>query len=380
MNGAEILEQIFQKALSNRKTRFPEKIERKVAVLVERIDKNKSVVSALVTSLLKKIQSPEQDVRLHRADFKGGYSARVLDTKITTPFFKTHFSRYANKESSFLTLATREKIKWTKRNGQALKIRDADFKSAFLEILDDVESENAAPDLVLECLFSHLITVSESERTILNAVANDLPSFSATLSIALVVEMLVEHFSMKKSSRLPVIAVFTIYQALLKIVRKYEGTTLLPLKSHTSSDRKGFGDIEIVDASSTAIEIVEVKHNIALDRYLILDVVKKSARSSIKRYYVLTTALPCFKSVDEEKAINDLTLKVKYETGLEVIANGIVQSLKYYLRFVDNLQAFINGYTENLIADLQSSTEVTIQHIQEWKTILERHHLSSNEP
>ena len=81
-------------------------------------------MSALVTSLVKKIITPKQDIRLHRTDFEGGYSARSLDTSITAPFFKKYFPKYANKESAFLTLATREKIKWTKTAGKNLKIRD----------------------------------------------------------------------------------------------------------------------------------------------------------------------------------------------------------------------------------------------------------------
>lgn len=36
-------------------------------------------ISALVTSLVKNITDPKQDIRLHRMDFKGGYSARSLD-------------------------------------------------------------------------------------------------------------------------------------------------------------------------------------------------------------------------------------------------------------------------------------------------------------
>jgi DNA (cytosine-5)-methyltransferase 1 len=89
--------------------------------LVDKIDSNKSIVSALVTSLVKKTISPTQDVRLHRMDFENGYSARTLDTQVISPFFKRYFPKYANKESSFLTLATRERLRWDLTEGQSLK-------------------------------------------------------------------------------------------------------------------------------------------------------------------------------------------------------------------------------------------------------------------
>jgi DNA (cytosine-5)-methyltransferase 1 len=91
-------------------------IKQDVDILIAKIGSNESLVSALIISLVKKICEPSQDIRLHRTDFENGYSARVLDTQITYPFFKDNFPKYANKESSFLTLATRERIKWTKDN------------------------------------------------------------------------------------------------------------------------------------------------------------------------------------------------------------------------------------------------------------------------
>jgi DNA (cytosine-5)-methyltransferase 1 len=117
----EILTNVYQVAETLDLSNVLPAIKQDVDVLIEKIDSNKSLVSALVTSLLKKIAQPTQDIRLHRTDFENGYSARVLDTQVTSPFFKDYFPKYANKESSFLTLATRERIKWTKEEGESLK-------------------------------------------------------------------------------------------------------------------------------------------------------------------------------------------------------------------------------------------------------------------
>lgn len=109
MNYSEIINEYYKKSKNN-DTQIDEIILNNVKTLIENIESNKSIITALVTSCVKKISSPKQDIRLHRTDFKKGYSARNLDTHYITPFFKAHFPKYANKETGFLTLATREKI------------------------------------------------------------------------------------------------------------------------------------------------------------------------------------------------------------------------------------------------------------------------------
>jgi DNA (cytosine-5)-methyltransferase 1 len=378
MNPTEILETLLHKAISITKSKkeleFSDEIKSNVDVLVNKIDKNKSLLSALVTSLLKKIIEPKQDIRLHRTDFKGGYSARSLDTSITAPFFKKHFPKYANKESSFLTLATREKIKWTISAGKNLKIRDKEVKKSFLELFDNVENKKIKPEECLIYIFSKLVLLSQQQKMVFDETIESA-NFSEIININTVLQMLERHFETKLGSRLPVIAIYSIYQQLFKEVKRYEGKTLGLLNVHTSSDKHGFGDIEIWNADKTPFEMVEIKHNIPIDRNLIFDLVKKSQNTSIRRYYILTTSRENFVSKDEEEYINKFILKIKKDSGLDVIANGIFPSLKYYLRFIDDFKKFIQTYTQNLITDSKISTEIKEFHIVEWKNILREHHI-----
>ncbi|MCU0425250.1 MAG: restriction endonuclease, SacI family [Candidatus Kapabacteria bacterium] len=348
--------------------RYNKSVESRVEVLMTHLLKNKSVVAALFTSLIKKIVSPEQDVRLARTEFEGGYSGRSLDTHVTAPFFKRHFPTYANKESSFLTLATRESIKWTLTDGQELKIRNDELKQAFLHILDDVETRRNAAKEYLLCLIHLLLLRSKDEAKIFDDFLVTQESASA-VGIYQIVTMLREHFALPYSSRLPVIALQTAYQMLLPSVARYAGKHLEALKSHTSSDRKSFGDIEIFDEQGKPFEVVEVKHNIPLDRYIIADIVKKAHSTVIQRYYALTTHEPNFTDAAEEIYVQDFVLKIKQQSGLEVIPNGIIPSLKYYLRFIENYEHFLLNYAQNLVADAQISTEITAAHLQEWQKI-----------
>lgn len=181
--------------------------------------------------------------------------------------------------------------------------------------------------------------------------------------------MLAKHFQIKKSSRLPVIAIYSIYEVLFDKFDRYKNKKLVPLQVHTSSDKHGFGDIEIYTKNNQPFEIVEIKHNIPIDEYLIFDVIKKMSSIDVDRYYILTTFHNSFRNSDEEKKVSEIILNTKKEQGVDIIANGILTTLKYYLRFIDNYEDFLKCYTKNLIKDAKVSTEIKDFHIEEWNKI-----------
>jgi DNA (cytosine-5)-methyltransferase 1 len=238
-----------------------------------------------------------------------------------------------------------------------------------LVLLDAVENKAIKPDETLMYLFERLYTLSVNEKMIFEETVNT-SDFIDIINIDSVLAMLRLHFSMKLSSRLPVIAIYSIYRQLFKQVKRYDNKILRPLNVHTSADKHGYGDIEIWNDNNTPFEMVEIKHNIPVDRNLIFDVAKKSENTSIERYYILTTATCNFTSQEEEEYINKFILKIKKDTGLEIIANGIFTTLKYYLRFIDDYKEFVKTYTRNLIDDSKNSAEIKEFHISKWRDIL----------
>jgi len=369
----EILEYIYKESLKTHHFNIDDDLINSINVLISNIDRNKSLVSALTTGLIKKILDPNQDVRYHRIDFPQGYSARSLDTRVTVPFFKQHFPKYANKESAFLTLATRERIPWTLEEGKSMKIRNKEVKNCFLYIFDKIEN-GSDPKEILMYLFSKLQELTSQQQLIFDEALNEI-DLSSILNINIVLEMLKNHFSMPYSSRLPVIAIYSVYQELFKQLKRYEDKILSPLNVQTSSDKHGFGDVQIWNNDRTPFEMIEIKHKIPIDRNMIFDIVKKVQGTSIRKYYILTTSEENFLSDIEEKYINAFILKIKKDFGLEIIANGIIFTLKYYLRFIDDYNQFILTYTGNLINDAKNSTEITEEHISFWIKELKKHSL-----
>lgn len=370
----EVLEANYQKAVrlvdENRLDLIPIEIQLSLDPLIKKIETDKSLIQVIVTSLLKKILQPQQDIRFHMSKFKDGYSARVLDTRLTTPFFKKYFPKYANKETAFLTKATRAEIVWDLNTGQNLPLRSKDLVIPFLILIDKIQNQSLNLEICMIYIFARLYILSKNSQMIFDR-AVEASSVYKVININTIIEMLEEHFASRLSSRLPVIAVYSIYQQLFKTSKRYEGKILRPLNVHTSSDKHGYGDIEIWNTDNTPFEMVEIKHNIPIDRGLIFDITKKSENTTIQRYYILTTYKNSFEGADEEKYINNLILKIKQENNLEIIANGIIYSLKYYLRFVEDYHEFLKTYTNELIIDAKNSTEVKDFHIEKWQKIIE---------
>ena len=121
----------------------------------EKSESLKAIVTALVTSLVKKIEDPKQDIRYHKHELKGGYSARTLDTNYVTPFFKKYFRRLSMKESGWLTRSIEQPQPFTLRFKG--KIRDKEVKDSFLHIIDNLETNKANPEYYLISLFILLI-------------------------------------------------------------------------------------------------------------------------------------------------------------------------------------------------------------------------------
>jgi DNA (cytosine-5)-methyltransferase 1 len=256
--------------------------------------------------------------------------------------------------------------------GQYLKIRDKKLKEAFLNVFDQIETFQANPLDYLNYTFAKLIELTKAEQLLFESTTEQVANLDV-LNIYLIINMLEKHFAGKLSSRLPVIAIYSIYEILITKFARYKHKKLIPLQVHTSSDKHNFGDIEIYTIDNQPFEVVEIKHNIPIDKYLILDIAKKVKKISLNRYYILTTFHNCFTSSEAENEVINYILELKKSQGIDIIANGIISSLKYYLRFIDDYHEFLEAYTKNLINDAKQSTEVKNFHLEIWTEILQNY-------
>ena len=193
------------------------------------------------------------------------------------------------------------------------------------------------------------------------------------ITIANIVDILNYHFScnyqVTGASRLPVLAVYSAYKLFMKFER-YKGKRLSLLKSHTTLDTRsgGIGDIEVLDENGFFFEALQIKHNIPISSELVQDAYQKFSETSVSRYYLLTTAEP---NVDDPSAVDLLVQKIYRQNSCEVIVNGILPSLKYYLRLLSNPKLFLDRYRENLQLDFNQNTDIKEVHLHRWKELSE---------
>ena len=378
-NVRSLLEDAYQRAESRDDTEFAlsESQQRWVEIIVEKAESQKAVLAVLITSIVKKIETPTQDVRYHKKELPNGYSGRGFDTQHITPFIREKFQRFAMKGGSgWLTRSLEQAHPYTLEYPG--RILDRTVKEAFLQVLNDIEENQADPKKYLQAIFISLINLiagSQVRLSLFEETNEDSPQKqqSDTITIANIVNLLNYHFSFNYrvagASRLPVLAVYSAYEMLMSIER-YKGKMLPPLKSHTTSDIKsgGIGDIEVLDEEGNFFEAVEIKHNIPISPKLVEDAYQKFSETSVSRYYLLTTAEP---NVDDPSTVDLLVQKIYRQHRCEVIVNGILPSLKYYLRLLSDPKLFLDYYTRNLQLDFNQNTDIKRAHLTHWSELLD---------
>lgn len=360
----KIIEQLYDDSAkidlehNNLFSQLPEELLQNLDIIVDNSESSKAVLTVTLTSLIYKYIYPGQDIRRHQSSIEGGYSGRTFDSNHITPFLrKKSFPCMA--ESGWLTRSLEQKVPYNLDYTGAIKPES--LKSAFLNTLDIIETRVINLKETILYLLAKLIWLRDAKKIDLAKPQN--------LSISRIIDILQEHFNFsynsRGASRLPVLAFYAIYQSLFGELKRYAGKTLLHLENHTSADAQSgrLGDIDIVDEDNMPFEAVEVKHGIQIDIEIVERAREKIMPSSVKRYYILSTSHP---RKDEEGRINDIVQSVKNIHGCQIVINGIIPSLKYYLRLLENPNSFIANY----VSLLENDESIKFEHKEAWNKII----------
>ena len=127
---------------------------------------------------------------------------------------------------------------------------------------------------------------------------------------------------------------------------RYRSCSLKDLGSHTASDRtsRSAGDIEIYK-DNMLFETIEIKLDKEIDANMLRIAKEKIIKYNPTRYYILS-----YIGIKEEEKqeIQNIISDVKEKHGCQMIINGVIPTLKYYLRLIEDLNSFFNIYS-NLI-------------------------------
>ena len=312
---------------------------------------------AALTLLAYKCCDPTQDIRAHKAEHEGGIAARTFDTKVTVSFLAEK-SLPRSSESHWMSQSL--SFAGPFKSGSNVNTRPQNVGPLLVSVINHAHSckGKVHANVLLVALFVSLI-----EFRNMQSVDLTLPK---TLPISGVRNLLNQHFQFKykhNAPRLPQIAVYAIYLCILKSVERYSDQELEKLQRMKAADRKTgtVGDV-VVSRRGNPVEAVEVKFGRPISYTHVVEAIEKVRSESVSRYYILSTSgLSNADKVQIEKKIIEFRLK----NGCEIIVNGVVETICYYLRILPDTTEFLQNYT-NLMND---DDDVDYEHRNAWNEI-----------
>ncbi|MDR0887507.1 MAG: hypothetical protein LBM97_02365 [Candidatus Nomurabacteria bacterium] len=365
MNHREKLLEIYKKSSDISDLEIPKDLKVYLDLITTNVNKNKGVFTVLTTLLVHKLINPHQDIRFHQDKMDNGFSGRSIDTRFITPTL-TELGLPHMAESGWLTRSLEQPYPYTLTyQGE---ISGVGMKQAFLHTIDRFQNEPALTEAILRVLLNSAINYREANKVEIQKLDSD-----DDIQIAEIIDILQDHFTTTYGThggaKLPVLAFYAIYTFLVDEMGRYKGATLLPLGSHTASDRtsNSSGDIE-VEKDGNIFEAVEVKLDKAPDLQMTRVAYDKIIKFNPERYYILSGLPPA-----EPEQINELVFHIQMEHGCQLIVNGLYRTLNYYLRLISNPKLFLNKYIELVEID----DELSVEHKEMLKTILTNHDIES---
>lgn len=221
------------------------------------------------------------------------------------------------------------------------KISPKETKSSFLNIVDFIQNNFDKTEDVLKYLLIKGIQSREFNQIDIVPLKN-----KEKLTISNVIKILDEHFGeiyhTHNGSKLPVLSFYSIYQVLVKEMGRYNGCRVEELGNHTTCDTtsKTSGDIEIF-CGDNLFETLEIKLDKQIDKMILMVCKEKIYKYNPQRYYILSYV---GNNPNEIEEINTIIEEVRRDHGCQIIVNGVLYSLQYYLRLLSSIEDFFSLY------------------------------------
>lgn len=330
-----------------------------IETIVGNLRQNKYLYSILLTALVEKLVNPTQDIRIAQTSQPGGYSNRSTDQTHVTPFLKAHALTSCAASGVESGRNFERPSPFTLR--YVGKPQGKGNREAFLGVIHAVQEEGVDPRPCIALLMALDLLNKTDTRYI-------YPEPPAGMTVEEAFGLFGEHYRAangKGKARLPVLAIQAIYQSLVPEIQRYRDAELLPVNRHTANDKGGWiGDIQI-NRVGRPFEGIEVKSGKKITAQMVLDLPNKFRGQAIDRYYLLSTEDE-YVAKSDVKDIQQAIVTVRQGTGCQVIVNGLLRSLWYYLRVISDPSQFISHYSEQLVTD----ADVNAEHRALWNRML----------
>ena len=300
----------------------------------------------IVTGLAIKVSlGSTVDVRYHQVQIQGqtnkpaGFNFRGISEQIIYPWLSQN--GFEGAKSGWQTRVLERPKPYLlsyDENIQTVKI-------PFLTCYDQLETHNANALAALSFIIYKQIQLREQKHILLATPKTD--------NILSIVTFFEKHFFFqyrsKGASRLPVLAIYSIYKILISELGRFANMQLKPLELHSASDLRtgAVGDIEVLSDDGSVFEALEIKHDQVINVNTIRIVKEKIMDKTLDRFYILTTH-------HASAMTNEMQIEIDHIRELfncQIIINGVIPSIKFYLRMLKHPSMIFPEYISLLASD-----------------------------
>lgn len=329
---------------------------------VRRIAQQKHAArGVLVTLSVFKVYNPNQDIRCNKAEHPGGFAGRTIDEGATVPFLLSKTLPRSVQTHWLSQTFSFQNVCWARE--MTLRTQPRWLGPTLIDVVNTLEETEG----------SLQATKARAMATLILYILIDIRNHSEVLLtkpkglvIDRVIYLLDRHFRFgykANSPRLPQIAVYSMYECLIDSMARYAGLSLDPLARMRAADRKArtVGDI-VLRKEARPIEAVETKLGVPVGVTVVSEAIEKVRTASVERYLILSTGNI---AEDEREAVTRLCLDFRNSNGCEIIVNGLLETIGYYLRLLPDTNGFISKYAERVEKDV----DLDYEHRIAWNAI-----------
>lgn len=319
---------------------------------------NRAGVRLLMACLLGKLHDPSVDPRKPYTEIAGKdtFSGRTFDERHLKPFI-IKYRLPVNSTTAFLTPTLRN-IDQPLTTDRELIGRPRDLYIKTLELLEDVAKNRIPADVLFIETVRLLLVLRDEKLARMTSLLDELKSADGSLPLAseAIVTLISQHLACKNSSRLPVLVVAAVYQAIGKKLQEH----VLPLNQHNAADLQtgSIGDVEVClmgdDAVVTAYEMKMKRVTIDDIDGAVVKIAKSKTR--IDNYLFVTTD-----KIEHEVAEYAATL---YEEtgGTEIAILDCIGLLRHFLHLFYRVRAeYLEAYQALVLSEPDSAVSQSLK-------------------
>ena len=179
-----------------------------------------------------------------------------------------------------------------------------------------------------------------------------------------------EHFRSdpRGLSLLPTLVIYSLYECLIEENVRLRGKQL---SIGDTISESGYGPIEdaiIIEDSGKLFEVIVVRNQKTITSQVVTNAFHKFWSTQSRQHYFLTTSEPHFRPGEHAK-LQDLVHRLETEHNCEIIIDGVLDTLKYYLRVLDDPAHFWQRYLDNQKLVPLSKTDPGKKHLKKWHSL-----------